>query len=161
MKAYNTPNDELRIENDNGEVLVAITNEKTTVSNLGDDDKAVLTFDIGTPTPSPGWHTGAYVTNDGYLSYDEAQAIFDEWDSCPNPKLKCVAHTAGGAELILTMTQTAQISDGSRLFYGSWGIPNQYAVSAYAVAFTDGVGDERLAIVVSLSYKVEFMSSDQ
>lgn len=34
MKAYNTPKDELHIESDNGETLVSITPEKTTIANF-------------------------------------------------------------------------------------------------------------------------------
>lgn len=53
MKAYNTPNDELRIENDSGEELIKITSDKTTITNLGDSEGSVLVADIGETLPIP------------------------------------------------------------------------------------------------------------
>lgn len=46
MKAYNTPNDTLTIKSDEGEELVKITPEKTTIANLegGGSDYEVVSF---------------------------------------------------------------------------------------------------------------------
>lgn len=66
MKAYNSPNDELRIENDSGEELVKITSEKTTVHNL----------DVGGSGTYVGWlvePTGTISITENGTEIDVAQ----------------------------------------------------------------------------------------
>ena len=157
MKAYNTPNDELRIENDNGEELVKITSDKTTITNLGDSEDSVLVADMGETLPIPNYWGGKTVSvGEKYATNDEALEALRKWESSANPKIKCAAHF-GDNEVTYTLSKTGQITDGRGLFFCSAGIlmPNGSFLytNVYAFAFTDLV-DEDYSILVRFVYYI-------
>lgn len=155
MKAYNTPNDELRIESDDGEEPIKITSDKTTITNLGDSEGSVLVADIGETWPIPdSWVTKTVAVGEKYATGEEALEALHKWESSANPKIKCVAHF-GDNEITYTLSKSGQITDGPGLFFCSAGIVMPSTgflyTNAYAYAFED-LYDDGYSILVNIVY---------
>lgn len=163
MKAYNTPNDELRIESDDGEELIKITSDKTTITNLGDSEGSVLVADIGDVIPIPdSWGTKTVAVGETYATGEEALEALHKWESSANPKIKCVAHS-GDNEITYTLSKTGQITDGVGLFFCSVGFVAPSGAflytNVYANAFED-LYDEGHSIFVHFIYYIGVFTGD-
>lgn len=158
MKAYNTPNDELRIESDDGEELIKITSDKTTITNLGDSEGSVLAIDAGTISMTPGWHTAQVVINE-FPTSDEAEEEFAKWNAIANPKIKINCVVGKGVSASFTMIHNADYTapgatESVKLFSCAYGAPTRFFANVCAFVFWDLVGSG-YGMIVAISYKVE------